>query len=84
MFKAFKTNGADYVMPATITLFGTEKSDSKILVMRAVEKHYPELLVRYKKYFEQSYGLPDFYQKAFHEKMKEMAETYELPDRIIY
>lgn len=84
MFKAFKTNGADYVMPATITLFGTEKSDSKTLVMRAVGKYYPELLTRYKKYFEHSNGLPDFYQKAFHEKMKEMAETYELPDRINY
>lgn len=60
MFSSFKEAGAQYVMPSTITLFGKETSDSKTLVLRAVEKHFPELLDRYRNYFGPANELPSF------------------------
>jgi len=83
MFSSFKKARADYVMPATITLFGNGTSDSKTLVLRAIEKHYPELLPRYEKYFANSYELPAYYRNAFYKKMKELEKEYQLPDRIL-
>ena len=83
MFLAFKDRGAQYVMPATITLFGEGNSDSKTLVIRAVEKHYPELLPKYQKYFGGANELPLFYRNAFEEKMNEMALKYQMPNRIV-
>jgi DNA repair photolyase len=83
MFTAFKSAGANYVMPASITLFGSGPGDSKTLVLRAVEKHYPELSAKYKKLFAASHELPAYYNKAFYKKMKELGEQYQLKNRII-
>ena len=83
MYEAFKSRGAHYVMPATITLFGNGASDSKTLVMRAIAKYYPDLLERYQRYFDNSNELPPFYRKAFDTKILEMSKQYELPNRII-
>jgi DNA repair photolyase len=83
MFSSFKKAGANYVMPATITLFGNGISDSKTLVLRAVEKHYPHLSEKYKKFFAASHELPAYYNKAFYKKMQELIEYYQLRNRIV-
>lgn len=83
MFNAFKENGAQYCFPADLTLFGEEPSSSRSLVLRAIEKHYPELLTKYKGYFEHSTEMPAYYRKAFYPKMLELAEKYELRNRIV-
>jgi DNA repair photolyase len=83
MYSAFKTHGAKYVMPATISLFGNQNSDSKTLVLRAVEKHYPHLHDKYVKWFTNSGTLPSYYRSAFETKMKELSSRYQLPNRII-
>ena len=82
MFAAFKEVGADYVMPATITLWGNGKSDSKTLMMKAIQKNFSELYPKYQKFFSNSDQMPTYYQKAFYNKMKELSKEYELPDRI--
>lgn len=82
LFTAFKDAKANYVMPATLTLFGNSKADSKTLVLNALEKHFPELLPRYQKFFAHSNNMPAYYQTAFETKMKEMATRFQLPDRI--
>ena len=51
MFQTFSKAGVKYIFPASITLFGNENADSKTLVFRAVEKHHPHLLEKYKKFF---------------------------------
>ncbi len=58
MFNAFQTIGAKYVLPATITLFGNGKADSKTLVMNAVRKHFPRLEHRYRDYFKAGSEMP--------------------------
>jgi DNA repair photolyase len=83
MFTAFKKAGARYVMPAGITLFGNGTGDSKTLMFRAIEKHFPHLIDKYHRFFDHSTELPEFYQKAFYKKMKEMSETYQVWDRIL-
>lgn len=83
LFSTFTSLGADYILPATITLFGHQPSDSKTLVFRAIEKHYPHLLPKYQKLFKDGTELPAYYRNAFHRKMKELAQKYEVRDRII-
>lgn len=78
LFSTFKTANVDYVLPATITLFGNGKADSKTLVLNAIKKHYPELTSKYEYYFKDSYELPGFYKQAFSKKMKELSVTYGL------
>lgn len=76
MFEAFKEAGVQYIMPSTLTLFGSGKADSKTLVMNAVRKYYPELEKRYEGYFSYSNEMPEFYQRAFAEKMQQMIHEY--------
>lgn len=78
MLQAFKAAGADFVLPASLTLHGTSTSDSKPLVFRAIEKHYPQLLDKYKGYFENSDYMPAYYTRALHERMKELSLHYQI------
>lgn len=82
-FSTFKKIGVDYVLPATITLFGEGKADSKQLILKAIEKHYPEFLEKYHKFFDHSTEMPSYYRNAFYKKMKEMHAEYVVRDRII-
>lgn len=83
MFSAFKSHGAHYCFPADLTLFGNEPSSSRTLVLRAVEKHYPQFLEKYHQYFDSSSEMPAFYRKAFYQKMEELAQRHELRNRIV-
>lgn len=83
MFTRFKEIGVNYIFPATLTLFGNENADSKTLVLRAVEKHYPELLEKYHKFFDQSVQMPAYYRDAFYKKTKKMSGEYGLRNSII-
>lgn len=82
MFSTFAEIKVDYVLPATITLFGNNKADSKTLVMAAIRKHFPELEARYFKYFENENQLPAYYCQAFDLKMKELHNTFKIRNRI--
>jgi len=83
MFSSFKRAGAKYVMPATLTLYGNDKADSKTLILNTIEKHFPELLPKYRKYFSTHDQMPAYYQKAFYIKMRELGPQYGMPDRIL-
>ncbi len=83
MFSSFKEQGAHYCFPADLTLFGSGNSDSRTLILRAVEKHYPQFIDKYEKYFANSTELPGYYRKAFYKKVKELGVLHDLRDRII-
>jgi DNA repair photolyase len=83
MFSTFKAVGAHYVFPATLTLFGNSSGDSKTLMFRAIEKHYPHLLDKYHLFFDHSNEMPAYYRTAFYKKMDEMEKKYQLKKRII-
>lgn len=81
-FSSFKACKVEYVLPASLTLFGSEKADSKTLVMNAIKTYFPELEVKYQNYFRNGFQMPDYYKKAFTIKMKELSITYNIPDKI--
>jgi len=58
MFDTFSKTGAKYILPATITLFGNGPADSKTLMLRAVEKHYPQLLEKYHNFLQMEQKCP--------------------------
>ncbi|MCI5056083.1 MAG: hypothetical protein MRY83_08245 [Flavobacteriales bacterium] len=82
-FAIFQNLGVDYILPATITLFGNGKSDSKTLIMKMVQKHFPELIDKYNKFFENSNQMPEYYRKAFKAKMQELCAQYDIPQGIL-
>lgn len=82
-YQEFKAVNAHYIMPAGITLYGHGKSDSKTLVLKAVEKNFPHLTERYQKLFGSSNQLPSYYTNAFQKKMKQMSEDFKIPLRIL-
>jgi DNA repair photolyase len=84
LFSSFSKIKANYVMPATITLFGNGPADSKTLMLRAIRKHYPELEAKYMDYFKNGSEMPAFYQKAFYHKMQELSKQYRMPYKIVH
>jgi len=83
MFQLFEKTHIDYIFPATLTLYGSEPSDSKTLVLRAVEKHYPHLLEKYHKFFESGSQMPLYYRQAFAKKMEALCQKYQLRNSLL-
>lgn len=81
-FSTFSKLQVDYIFPATISLFGSGPADSKQLVMKAIQRHYPHLEEKYHRFFDHSDRMPGYYQTAFNKKMKELLAKYGLKDRI--
>jgi len=83
MFSIFKSSGAKYIFPASLTLFGNGHADSKTLVMRAIEKHYPHLKEKYKLMFSSADQVPYSYQQALREKTKMLCNKYGIRDNLL-
>lgn len=83
IFSTFAGVQIDYILPATLTLFGKAPSNSYSLVMKALEKHYPELLPKYRNFFEKSTEMPDYYREAFDRKTTELARRFGLKKSIL-
>jgi DNA repair photolyase len=83
MFSTFEATGAKYIFPATLTLFGEGPADSKTLVFRAIEKHYPHLTEKYRKLFADGGQLPRWYRDAFYAKVKSLSEAHGLKNTIL-
>ena len=49
---AAKNANADYILPASLTLFGNEERDSKQLIYRIIRENYPHLLPEYEKMYQ--------------------------------
>lgn len=82
MFSAFKQAGAKYIFPAGLTLFGNGNADSKTLVFRAIEKHYPYLFNQYKNLFADGFQLPREYNNAFYQKANALCKKREIKNSI--
>ena len=83
LFSTFQSAAVQYVLPATITLYGSGKADSKTLMLKAIKKHYPELEQRYLRFFKDGSQMPRYYQVAFYKKMKELCEVYQISRSIL-
>lgn len=83
LFSTFSRLKVDYILPAGLTLFGSEKADSKTLMLNAIAKHYPHLEEKYIRFFAHGSEMPAYYKKAFALKMDEMCRKFGLKNRII-
>lgn len=84
MFSTFKDAGVKYIMPASLTLFGNNTSDSKTLVLRAVQQHYPLLHKKYLEFFGNSNQMPAYYATAFNKALALRCSKYEINNRIVF
>jgi DNA repair photolyase len=82
MFKTFHEQKVHYIFPASITLFGAGSYDSKTLVIKAIEKHYPDLAEKYGKLFSSGVRTPPWYRNAFQKKIDRMLEIYPIKNHI--
>lgn len=83
MFTIFRDIGTRYIFPATITLFGNQPADSRVLVLRAIEKYYPHLLEKYQRFFTTGTEMPVYYRNAFYKKAQELCMQYGIKNTII-
>jgi DNA repair photolyase len=84
MFRRFRETGIHYIFPASLTLFGGEdSSDNKSLVLKTIEKEYPHLIEKYKKFFSQGNQMPAYYRIALQNKTDELCAKYGLQKGIL-
>jgi len=83
MIKTAKDYNAEFVFVGALTLFGNGPTDCKVLYYKFLEKHYPELVPKYKSLFGNSFQPSKEYQKRLEEKSKELCEKYGVKNRII-
>jgi DNA repair photolyase len=82
MYTAFCDAGARYIMPASLTLFGDQPHDSLPLVFRAIEKHYPDLLPRYRDLYTDPRKQRQ-YQLALQARTQKFNDRFKIPSRIM-
>lgn len=81
MLEKFKDAGAKYVLPASLTLFGTGSTSSMALTLRSVDRHYPELSNKYRELFHNPSKLKHHHHSVHrkaHELLKELGLKGEL------
>ena len=79
MIKVAKEFQADYVFVGALTLYGVGKE----LYYKVLEKHFPELLPKYKKLFKIFNQPSKAYQLKLEEKAKEFCKKYGIRYRIL-
>jgi DNA repair photolyase len=83
MIKTAKNYGADFVLMGGLTLFGDKPTDCKPLYYKILEKHFPELLPKYKGLFKISKFPPINYQRRLANICRDLCEKYQIKNRII-
>ncbi|RHX78052.1 SPL family radical SAM protein [Leptospira yasudae] len=84
LFRTFRDAGIRYLFPATLTLFGgQDSSDSKALVFRALERHYPHFVEKYTRFFANGGEMPAHYRNALRIKTKELCDRFGLQRGIL-
>ncbi len=83
MIKLAKKYGADFVLVGGLTLFGRGPDDCKTLYHKALEKHFPELVPRYKSLFRIFFAPPREYQEELATRPKSLGEKYGIKYGII-
>jgi DNA repair photolyase len=68
MIAAAKAYGADYILTGSLTLFGNEKTDSKTLYYKFLERHYLSLIEKYNELFGSSFYVPFKFQAGIKTK----------------
>ena len=79
---AAKRNGAQYVLAAGLTLFGTGERDSKQLVFRFILNNHPHLAEKYENMYSSAYYAPWQYQQELKKRANMICEKYKIRNSI--
>jgi len=79
---AAKEYGADYILPAGLTLFGNEERDSKQLYFKFLKKQYPHLVEKYEKMYGSVYYPSWQYQDQLKKRADLLCEKYKIKNSI--
>lgn len=77
-----KQFGAEYLIPAGLTLFGNDERDSKRLVFKFLKNYYPHLNEKYEKMYGPVYYPSWKYQELLKKRTDAMCEKYEIKSSI--
>ncbi|MFA5834708.1 MAG: radical SAM protein [Bacteroidota bacterium] len=67
-----KEYGLDYLLVGSVTLFGNKEADSKTLVLKIIERYYPDVYTDYQKQFSRQDYVTQKYQLNLEKIMKEL------------
>ncbi len=76
-------HGADYILPAGLTLFGSGPADSKTLYYRFLNEHYPELVPKYRSLYRIYPYPPKQYHEALKERVIPLCKKYNIRNSIL-
>ncbi len=78
-----KDHGADYLMPAGLTLFGNATDDCKTRYYEFLNENYPNLVSKFKNIYMGSYTPSRRYQNELTNKFGEISCIHEVKNSII-
>jgi hypothetical protein len=71
-----KEYGKDFIFVDGLALFGKGPADCKMLYYKFLEKHYPDLMQKYKSLFRIFFAPSKDYQNEFEKTAKRLSEKY--------
>jgi len=83
MIAEAKSFHADYILTGSLTLFGDEIADSKILYYKFLERYDPALLPKYKTLYGQNFYVPYQCQRQLKEKADKLCKKYNIRNSIV-
>jgi DNA repair photolyase len=83
LIRVAKAHGADYVLAGGLTIFGTDKNSSKELYYKFLERHYPQLIPNYNKFYQSYYFPPKAYQARLKLVVDSLCDSYKIKNRIL-
>lgn len=78
-----KAHNADYILVGSLTLFGNEPADSKVLYYKFLQRHDPNLISSYEKLYGTNFYPPFSYQNELKAKATRLCKKYNIRNSII-
>lgn len=82
-YSTFSHHHVRYIFPASLAIFGDGPAASKTLTLRAIGKYFPQFTESYDKLFASGYQIDRSYHKAFVNRISDVRNAYNIPDRIL-
>ncbi|MEM5867767.1 MAG: hypothetical protein QXG39_07600, partial [Candidatus Aenigmatarchaeota archaeon] len=79
--KTVKEYRADFIFIGGLTLFGKDQADCKMLYYKFLERHYPDLVAKYKSLYRIFFAPPKDCQKELEESSKRLCEKYGIKNK---
>jgi DNA repair photolyase len=80
---AAKEYGADYILVGGLTLFGSEKADSKTLFYKFLERYDISLLPKYQQLYGSNFYVSFQYQNQLKERANKLCKKYNIRNSIL-